>query len=50
MEAPPPSQPVVASVKELQFAKPSPHGVIRALTDGKSVEQVKMDEVELIEA
>ena len=50
VEAPRPPQPVAASVKEMQLAKPSPHGLILALTDGKSVEQVKLDEVELIEA
>ena len=50
VEAPRPPQPVAAFVKEMQLAKPSPHGVILALTDGKSVEQVKLDEVELIEA
>ena len=50
MEAPLSPQPPIATVMEVQLATKSSDAVILALTDGKSAELMKMDEVQLIEA
>ena len=47
MEAPFTPQPAAGCVKEVQFAKPMPSGVVLTLTDAKCAEQTKMEEVEL---
>ena len=49
MEAPFSQQPAAACVKEVQFAKPMPSGIVLALTDAKCAEQSKMEEVQIIE-